>query len=126
MIGAQETLKQVRRLNVYHRGERRAPHKPLLLLIAIAQLLQGKRDLSYTEVESQLRPLLEAYAPSVRGRHQPELPYWHLQTDGLWVVPVPETLARQAGGFPRMDGLRLSAGHLPDNVANALLESPPW
>jgi hypothetical protein len=36
-------LDQIRAINVHKSGERRAPHKPLLLLIAIAGLLQGKR-----------------------------------------------------------------------------------
>lgn len=61
-------LHKVANLNVYKRGYRRAPHKALLLLVAIAQLLQGNRTLSFTEVESKLVPLLKAYAPPVAGR----------------------------------------------------------
>ena len=117
-------LDQVRRLNVNRQGERRAPHKPLLLLIAIAKLLRGERELPFGDIESLLTPLLKAYAPPVQGRCQPELPYWHLRTDGLWSVPAAESFPRQAGGFPQMAALRASAGHLDEAFAKALVSDP--
>ena len=76
-------LRRVSSLKTYRRGDRRAPHKPLLLLLAIGQLLRGNSRLSFGEVEERLSPLLKAYAPPVAARHQPELPYWHLRSDGL-------------------------------------------
>ena len=114
-------IEAVRRLRVWTSGERRAPHKPLLLLFAIGQLLQGHRELPFGEIEDKLRTLLDQYAPPVKSRHQPELPYWHLRSDGLWVVPGDEDLDRQRGGFPRMPGLRKTSGALPSTVAAALL-----
>ena len=117
-------LSQIRRLNVNRSGERRAPHKPLLLLVAIAKLLQGEKDLPFCEVESRLTPLLQAYAPPVQGRCQPELPYWHLRNDKLWDIPHAESFTRQAGGFPQMAALRASAGHLDERFAAALLAEP--
>ena len=114
-------LDRVRAIRVYRQGDRRAPHKPLLLLIAIARLLRGQRDLPFNEVECVLGPLLRSYAPPVRARHQPELPYWHLCTDGLWEIPGADDLPRQAGGFPRLPALRTSTGHLAPDFADALL-----
>ena len=113
-------IELVRRLRVYQSGERRAPHKPLLLLIAIAKLLKGQREIPFGEIEETLRPLLDRYAPPVVGRHQPELPYWHLQTDGLWEIPGADSLPRQAGGFPQMAALRASFGRLQPDLAEAL------
>ena len=111
-------LSKVANLRTYRRGERRAPHKPLLLLVAMAELARGKPQLSYPDVEKALRPLLNAFAPQVRAGHQPELPYWHLMSDGLWQVEGADTLPRQAGGFPRMAGLQGSSGRLdPELVA---------
>ena len=117
-------LNQIRSLRTYRQGDRRAPHKPLLLLYAIAQLQRGQRTLPFNDVKSALDPLLAAYAPPVKSRHQPELPYWHLATDGLWEVRDASTLDRQASGFPTMTALRDSAGGFPSSVADKLESDP--
>ena len=114
-------LELIGKINVNKSGERRAPHKPLLLLIAISRHLDGRSELSFVEVERTLRPLLNAYAPPVKGNHQPALPYWYLQSDGLWEIADAEKLPRQAGGFPRMDALRKTTGHLTGPLLQALV-----
>ncbi len=119
----EQLLERIRSINVNRSGDRRAPHKPLLLLVAIANLLQGKHELSFTEVESLLRPLLNAYAPPVSGQHEPKLPYWHLRSDQLWEISGDSELPRQQGGFTQMEGLRTSSGHLPERFAKALQRS---
>ena len=58
MNSGSQFLNQIRTLNVHQRGDRRAPHKPILLLVAIAKLLQGNRELSFDEAQKQLRPLI--------------------------------------------------------------------
>ncbi len=116
-------LRRIDTLNVYKRGERRAPHKPLLLLLAIAKLLRGKTSLPFDEVEAELEPLLSQFAPQVISRHQPELPYWHLQSDGLWSVSGAEFLPRQKGGFPKLAGLRQTVGGLDPAFARKLMEN---
>lgn len=120
----ESVLAKISRLRTYRRGERRAPHKPLLLLIAIAALLKGTRNLSFVQIEKKLLPLLDAFAPPVVGRHQPQLPFWHLATDGLWEIPGKDQLPRQAGGFPVMSALRATVGHLPDDLATVVTTDP--
>ena len=88
-------LDRVRGLKVYARGDRRAPHKPLLLLAAIAELVRGHRELGFAEVEKRLALLLAVFALPVKARHQPELPYWHLRSDGLWAVSGEEEMPLQ-------------------------------
>jgi putative restriction endonuclease len=118
-----QLLERIRSINVNRSGDRRAPHKPLLLLVAIAKLLQGVRELGFGEIESLLRPLLNAYAPPVSGKHEPKLPYWHLRSDQLWEIPAAAELPLQQGGFPQMEALRTTSGHLPEAYARALLAS---
>lgn len=62
-VSKDQLLQRIRSINVNRSGNRRAPHKPLLLLVAIAKLLQGERELAFGEIENLLRPLLNAYAP---------------------------------------------------------------
>lgn len=109
-------------LNINRSGERRAPHKPLLVLYALSQLLAGKRELTFPEVEDKLSPLLAAYAPPVTGKHQPVLPYWHLKSDGIWMIPGDETFPRQKSGFPTMAALRQSKGQFTPDVEKLLLQ----
>lgn len=113
-------LEKISNLRVNVSGNRRAPHKPLLLLYALGQLRLGKKKLTFNAVKSALDPLLEAYAPQVRNRHQPELPYWHLATDGLWFVHDVDTLDRQASGFPTMKALRKSTAQISEEFAKQL------
>lgn len=117
-------LRRLGNLSVFKKGERRAPHKPLLLLVAISRLQRGQKEISFSEVKQVLEPLLYAYAPPVKSRHQPELPYWHLQTDALWEIPESKNFERQKGGFPKMGDLRRSSGHLVKEFADALEASP--
>jgi len=99
----EEFCNRIENLNVNRSGDRRAPHKPLLILVAISKLLQGEFILSYGEVEDKLRPLLDNYAPQVKERHRPALPYWHLRTDGVWEIDGEENLAiQQRSKFPTM------------------------
>lgn len=112
-------------LRVYERGDRRAPHKPLLLLLALGRLQRGTPRLTpCVEVCRLLLPLLEAYAPPVKSRHLPELPYWHLQSDGLWEVTNAERLPLQRGGFPRMAALRETSGGLDAKWVESLQQDP--
>lgn len=120
----ESVLRKISRLNTYRRGKRRAPHKPLLLLLAIGRLIHGRRDLPFPEVERVLTPLLQTYAPAVTARHQPELPYWHLQSDGLWLLDNAADLPRQTGGFPKMSGLRTTSGRLTDDIAHVVMTDP--
>ncbi|MBJ6610750.1 MAG: hypothetical protein JG718_10360 [Candidatus Thiothrix moscowensis] len=74
-------------INVWTQGDRRAPHKPLLLLLALARVQQGKsRLMSFTEIEVLLEKVITAFGPN-RPPH-PEYPFWHLKSEEIWEIPV--------------------------------------
>jgi putative restriction endonuclease len=87
--------RHIRSLNVWKRGDRRAPHKPLLVLYALGRLEQGERWVAFRTVDDDLRHLLVEFGPS-RQRHHPEYPFWRLQNDGIWTVKTDKNLTRRA------------------------------
>jgi len=73
-------------INIWKKDGQRAPHKPLLILMAIARYLNGgERLISYREIHDNLKKLLMNFGPSRKSYH-PEMPYWYLQSDGLWEI----------------------------------------
>jgi putative restriction endonuclease len=114
----QDVLRKVSSIGVWHRGDARAPHKPLLVLLALGRLIRGlPRMAPFAEVESPLSDLLRKYGPPRRAQH-PEYPFWWLRSDGLWEVPDDHALARRKGSNdPLRSALRATAlGGFPREV----------
>jgi putative restriction endonuclease len=88
-------------INIWHRRNERAPHKPLLLLLALARLLRGNPRLEeFRSYEDIMRNLLTKYGPARRSIH-PEYPFWRLQADGLWeVLPTDGLRVRKSNKDP--------------------------
>ena len=118
-----QTLDKIRGLRVWERRGERAPHKPLLLLLALAKAQQGfPRLLPWNDIEVELARLLEDFGPTRLSNH-PEYPFWHLRNDELWEVVDPDLPGRrQRGGGklgnPRITELRRcnTKGGLPPTV----------
>jgi len=126
-VAADPLLARVDALNVWTRGSVRAPHKPLLLLLALGRLSQGQESLAFEECEQPLEELLREFGPSGRGRPHPEYPFWHLQSDGLWTVEAKEGVsARRAGASPTRGGLRRAhaVGSFPEAIRRRLEGDP--
>jgi putative restriction endonuclease len=113
-------------LSVWKRGTQRAPHKPLLVLYALAELERGHRWVSFRDVDRDLTELLDEFGPP-RTRHHPEYPFWRLQNDGVWHVSEEHDLTRrQSNTDPLKSELtkyNVDAG-FSDNVWRALLDNP--
>ena len=79
-------LQKFETLNIWRKDGARAPHKPLLVLYAIGELLRGKsRLLPYTEVDDNFGDILAEFGPR-RSRQGTYYPFWRLQTDCIWEV----------------------------------------
>ncbi len=58
------------KISMWKRGSQRAPHKPLLLLLAISKCLnENERLLSYATVDEDLRSLLKEFGPNRKSYH---------------------------------------------------------
>src|SRR4051794_13124357 len=97
-MGAQPTWQElVNNINVSKRGSERAVRKPLLLLMLLARAQQGQpREVSFAEIDSPLQNLLQQFGPP-RKSYDTELPFWHLQNDGFWVVRDADSLPKRKG-----------------------------
>ena len=59
-----EILKAFDNIRVWQRGDRRAPHKPLLILMALGSLARGEKPRAeFAEIEGKLGRLLEEFWP---------------------------------------------------------------
>ena len=102
----EQVLSLFEQINVWKRGDQRAPHKPLLLLLTLGKCAsQEERLIPYEEVDEALRPLLVEFGPSRKSYH-PEYPFWRLQNDGLWeLADVADLVLRQSSTDARKSEL---------------------
>ena len=92
-----QILQKFDQINVWTRGDERAPDKPLLILYALGRWQRGQRsDLSFAEVNHDVGDLLRDFGPPRRSYH-PEYPFWRLQTDGLWTVAADAAVEPRKG-----------------------------
>ena len=78
-----QLIEKVLKINVCKSGDKRSPHKPLLILLSLARFQQGKpRLVGYGDIEKQLVELLSNFGP-VSAKNTPQLPFWHLTSDGF-------------------------------------------
>lgn len=89
--------KRINELNIWKRDGERAPHKPLLLLLALARLNQDyDRLLSFKSIQEPLKNLLMNFGPPRKSFH-PLYPFWYLKNDGLWEIPGSDELKHREG-----------------------------
>lgn len=119
-----ENIRRAQRAGVY------APHKPMLILLALARIQHGEpRLVEFTEIDGQLKQLLTEFGPSSAAKSR-YYPFWHLATDGqgaLWDLSGPrEILNRPANSTLSLRELREHhiEGGFPTDVDEALRHIP--
>ena len=107
-----------------------APHKPLLMLLALARVQRDEpRLVAFSDVDAPMKALLKEFGPSSApgSRHYP---FWHLQSDGdgaVWQLNGPAALlARPKASTPNLGELRSQQvmGGFTEDVDRALRRSP--
>ena len=81
-------------LKTWKRLGQRAPHKPLLILLALGLGKLGAdshRTLAYKKIEGPLNDLLKRFGPPRKSFH-PEFPFQYLVNDGFWKLEGMENL----------------------------------
>jgi putative restriction endonuclease len=109
-LAPQQVLVAFEGIRRAQRNGQYAPHKPLLLLLALARVQHGESRLApFIAVERKLKELLTEFGPT-NAQERRHLPFWHLRTDqdgALWQVTGPAALLqRLPGNTPTLGELR--------------------
>ena len=121
-----ELITRFDRIRVWQQGDRRAVHKPLLVLLMLGKLLNGESIVRFEVIEDDFRKLLEQFGPASAAATR-QLPFWHLRTDGLWTLDGPsEIISRPPGASPTLTEARSLAGGFSSDVLEALSGHPEW
>ena len=88
IVERNEFLQKLGQVKFWRTRGQRAPHKPLLVLLALGRVAQGEKRLARYEqdIERPLTDLLERFGPPRKKIH-PEYPFGRLKNDGLWEIP---------------------------------------
>ena len=87
--GGTEAVERLLSVKQYQSSGQRAPHKPLLILLALGRLSQtGSSQLSWSEAERELADLLHQFGrPSeTKGASAAAYPFTRLRSDGFWTL----------------------------------------
>jgi putative restriction endonuclease len=120
-----ELLARFDNLVTWQRGGQRAPHKPLLILLALGEWQNGRQAVRFEDAQKPLSDLLQAFGPPRKARH-PEFPFWRLQNDNVWevITSAPVQLGAD-GGVSQGELLRVEAtGQFPVDIRSALTADP--
>lgn len=103
---SRDILGDILSVGTWKRGDVRAPHKPLLLLLALARIQNGdSRLIPYAELESKLKSLLLDFGPP-RQNVRAFYPFWRLQNDGdFWEIPERQAAIEQNSNRVRQDDI---------------------
>jgi putative restriction endonuclease len=101
----EETLDAFGSLTVWKRGDRWAPHKPLLVLLALGEWQSGNRGpLAFAAVKGRLRDLLRTFGPP--RADGPEDPFWRLKNRSpVWEVGQTRPVADLSATDPPAAGV---------------------
>ncbi len=113
-------------LKIWANGDQRAPHKPLLILLALANCQQGRqRLLPFAELQKKLKELLADFGPP-RNSIKTVPPFWRLTKDGIWEIPGSDKIQVQADGDPSKQALikQKICGGFPEDIFEFLTSRP--
>ena len=124
-LKADDLRARVTDLTQWKQGDVRAPHKPLLLLYALARFAEGIEQFPFNRTEKPLVQLLNDFGPP-RKRHD-AYSFWRLPKDGLWTISGDDDIRRTPSKNWFVTDARRDnpVGRFPYDVAAVLRANPP-
>lgn len=121
-------LEAIDNLNIWKRGDKRAPHKPLLLLYALAeQVRDPNAKFEFFRIEENIDQLLNDFYKSFPGRrHHVNDPFWRLRGDGIWKIESDGIIRETSSGGAYVSDLRKynATGSFSKEVAQEIRDKP--
>ncbi len=118
----EELLDLFSNVTIWKKGDKRAPHKPLLILYMLGRLQRGKIEPVYfDEMDGDVSRLLNEFGPP--RKTQPLYPFWYLQNDGLWqLTNIEPSDDATPGPCPTKSFMRNRdvRGHFPTEIEHQL------
>ena len=119
----QNILEQFKRIKTWQSKGKRAPHKPLLILLALGEIQRGNIGfIPYSTIEPKLNNLLTDFGPP-RKTHA-YYPFIRLANDGLWQFDKPELLETKQDYRSKYLLTNEVQGKFPDEVVQRLKANP--
>lgn len=112
-------LDKIKSVKAWKRGDIRAPHKPLLVLLAISKLLSGEKYLAYELIEEKMENLLRDFGPP-RKNYRPNYPFVRLASDGIWTFNKKELIKPNTDYSKKFLKENKIVGRLKPEISQAL------
>jgi putative restriction endonuclease len=110
-------LKRFDKIRIFAKGGKLAPHKPLLLLYALAKLKNENAErIAFTDAEVIVGPLIQTYG-SFNAKASVVYPYARLTNDHIWWVEPHEKNSSGDLNLTEARDRRLKAGFSEDVLA---------
>ena len=119
-----DLLTHFQNINTWKSKGTRAPHKPLLILMALGEIQRGNTGfIPYTSIEPKLKGLLIDFGP-YRKSYYPNLPFTKLANDGLWQLNEPNLIDTKQDYTSKFLREHHLAGKFPEHVIQQLIKDP--
>jgi putative restriction endonuclease len=119
-----DLLSHFQNINTWKSKGIRAPHKPLLMLLALGEIQRGNIGfIPYSEIEPKLKDLLIDFGPK-RDRVHAHFPFTRLANDQLWQFNKPELIDTKVNAKPKFLLDNNIQGKFPDEVTQQLKQDP--
>lgn len=120
-------LDAIDNLKTWKRGGERAPHKPLLLLYALAKYTNDpEAKLGFSLIEDDIHELLNEFWKIRPSKHHVNDPFWRLQNDKIWQVEADGEIRQTSSGSAYVADLKRhnAVGFFSHNVAKEIRDNP--
>jgi putative restriction endonuclease len=117
-VNQADLLKVLQSIRFWQKGDQRAPHKPLLMLYALAQLQHGNNEIVFKDSVEALDELLATFGPPRKSSIT--YPFIRLANDGIWQLQAKTTLYTK-GDYSKSALIKENAiGQFTAELRNAL------